>query len=77
MILPYPPGSEMIVNGSIDAKNYCIAGIPEAILEVKTDSGLVKLGTMVSKTLVIPSHGKVPSNCQAPIPSLEHCGCHN
>ena len=55
-----PPGSEMIVNGSIDDESYCLAGISEAILEAKTDSSLAKQGIMVAKALVNPSHGKVP-----------------
>ena len=55
-----PPGSKMIVNGSIDDESYCLAGISEAKLEAKTDSSLAKQGIMVAKALVNPSHGKVP-----------------
>ena len=55
-----PPGSEMIVNGSIIDESYCLANISEDILEAKTYSSLAKQGIMVAKALVNPSHGKVP-----------------
>lgn len=55
-----PPGSEMIVSGSIDDDMHCLSHITEAIVESKSDSVLAKQGILVAKALVNPSQGKVP-----------------
>ena len=55
-----PPGSEMIVSGSVEDNHHCLSHVTEAIVESKSDSVLAKQGILVAKALVNPSIGRVP-----------------
>ena len=55
-----PPGSEMIVSGSVEDNHHCLSHVTEGIVESKSDSVLAKQGILVAKALVNPSIGRVP-----------------
>ena len=59
-IFTVPPGSEMIVSGSVEDNHHCLTHVTEGIVESKSDSVLAKQGILVAKALVNPSQGRVP-----------------